>query len=335
MSDIHASHASPHSSHGLTSYRSPQNPLGLPCPTSTNDAEVVEHTTKTGQGHITRQEVSKSYEKIESHELVTFKPDDPENPKNWSKAYKWYYTIVVALTCFIAVFNSAVITADISGPSREFHVSAEIILLTVTLFVLGFGVGPMVFAPLSEMIGRRVVYSTTLGLAIVFIIPCAVADNIGTLLVCRFIDGIAFSAPMTLVGGTLADLWRNEERGVPMAVFSATPFLGPFLGPIIGGFPADAKGWRWLYWIQLIFSGAAWIAMSFTVPETHTPIILSRRAAKMRKETGDTKWVTGRDLNPQPLGQRLRIYLFRPFQILFREPIVFFVSVYMVCVISI
>ncbi len=85
----------------------------------------------------------------------------------------------------------------------------------------------MVFAPLSEIIGRRRVYAVTLLIGVVFIIPCAVAENIGTLLVCRFIDGIAFSAPMTLVGGTLADMWKNEERGVPMAVFSAAPFSGP------------------------------------------------------------------------------------------------------------
>lgn len=69
--------------------------------------------------------------------------------------------------------------------------------------------------------------ASTLLLAVIFIIPCAVAQNIGTLIVCRTIDGIAFSAPMTLVGGTLADLWRNEERGVPMAAFSAAPFIGP------------------------------------------------------------------------------------------------------------
>lgn len=69
--------------------------------------------------------------------------------------------------------------------------------------------------------------ASTLLLAVIFIIPCAVAPNIATLLVCRAIDGIAFSAPMTLVGGTLADLWRNEERGVPMAAFSAAPFIGP------------------------------------------------------------------------------------------------------------
>lgn len=68
---------------------------------------------------------------------------------------------------------------------------------------------------------------STLLLAVVFIIPCAVSENIGTLIVCRAIDGVAFSAPMTLVGGTLADLWRNEERGVPMAAFSAAPFIGP------------------------------------------------------------------------------------------------------------
>jgi MFS family permease len=85
----------------------------------------------------------------------------------------------------------------------------------------------MVFAPLSEVYGRRVIYGSTLLFAVVFVIPCAVAKNIGTLIVCRLIDGLAFSAPMTLVGGTLADLWRNEERGVPMAAFSAAPFIGP------------------------------------------------------------------------------------------------------------
>ena len=90
----------------------------------------------------------------------------------------------------------------------------------------------MIFDPLSEILGRRIVYATTLLLAVIFTIPCALAPNIQTLLVCRAIDGIAFSAPMTLVGGTLADLWKTEERGVPMAALSAAPFLGPAIGPL-------------------------------------------------------------------------------------------------------
>src|ERR1700743_1931230 len=171
--------------------------------------------------------------------------------------------MVVAFTCFTVAFNSAVITADLEGVSETFHVSSEVALLTVTMFVIGFGVGPLAFAPLSELYGRKPVYVITIAVAVIFEIPCAVAQNIGTLLVCRLIDGIAFSAPMTLVGGTLADLWKTEERGVPMAFFSAAPFIGPAIGPLAGGFIADNLGWRWLYWIQLILSGAVWVLITF------------------------------------------------------------------------
>lgn len=187
----------------------------------------------------------------------------------------------------------------------------------------------MVFAPLSEIVGRQVIYGTTLLVAVVFIIPGAVAKNITTLLVARAIDGIAFSAPMTLVGGTLADLWRTEERGVPMAAFSAAPFIGPAVGPLIGGFLSDNLGWRWLYWIQLILSAIAWILITFTVPETYTPTLLARRAKRLRKETGDDKFVTELDFDERPFGQRLKIFLIRPFQLLFLEPIVLFISIYM------
>lgn len=183
--------------------------------------------------------------------------------------------------------------------------------------------------PLSEVLGRKIIYVTTLGFAVVFIIPCAVAKNIATLLVCRAIDGIAFSAPMTLVGGSLADLWRTEERGVPMAAFSAAPFLGPAVGPLIGGFIADHLGWRWLYWITLIAAGAVYLLMVLTVPETYAPTLLSRRAAKLRKETGDELYVTEQELDKRPFGERIKVFLIRPFQLLFGELIVFLLSLYM------
>lgn len=266
---------------------------------------------------------------VRRYRLVTFEPNDPGNPKNWSKALKWYCTMVVAITCFVVAFASSVITADIIGVEEEFGVSEEVVLLSITLFVVGFGVGPMMFAPLSEIYGRRIIYGTTLLVAVVFIIPEAVSKNIATLLVCRAIDGIAFSAPMTLVGGTLADLWRNEERGVPMAAFSAAPFLGPAIGPLVGGFLSDAKGWRWLYWIQLILSGAVWFLITFTVPETYAPTILSRRAKNLRKTTGELDYVTEQDLDTRPMSERLRIFMIRPFQLLFQELIVFLISAYM------
>jgi len=181
--------------------------VNLPIRTLSNDADLDEYTQETISGQIVR-EVRSNAGKIEKYDLVTFTIDDPENPKNWSKAYKWWCTMCVAVTCFVVAFNSAVVTADLEGVSAEFGVSEEVSLLTITLFVVGFGVGPMVFAPASEIWGRRPVYAVTLALAVIFTIPGALAPNIGCLLATRFIAGVAFSAPMTLVGGTLADMWR-------------------------------------------------------------------------------------------------------------------------------
>ncbi|KAM0454622.1 hypothetical protein ACHAO4_004430 [Trichoderma viride] len=124
------------------------------------DEYLVETRTGTIEGPVEPPSVAqasggKGGEK--HYQLVTFTDDDPENPKNWSKAYKWYCTMVVALTCFVVAFCSSVITADLIGVSKTFDVSLEVSFLTITVFVVGFGVGPMAFAPLSEIFGRRVI----------------------------------------------------------------------------------------------------------------------------------------------------------------------------------
>ncbi|KAI1292606.1 major facilitator superfamily domain-containing protein [Xylaria venustula] len=300
--------------------------INLPNRTLSNEANLNEYIVETLDGQLpgpVEPDGQKRYR------LVTFQPGDPENPKNWSKGFKWYITMVVAITCFVVAFASSVVTPDINGVAEEFNVSEEVALLSITLFVVGFGVGPLAFAPLSEVYGRQVIYVSTLFVAVVFILPCALSKNIATLLVGRAIDGIAFSAPITIIGGTLADLWRAEERGIPMAAFSAAPFVGPAVGPLIGGFLSDHLGWRWLYWLTLILSGIIWLLITFTVPETYAPTILARRAKKMRKETGETDWVTEQDLDMRPLAERMRIFLIMPLKLLFGELIVFLISLYM------
>lgn len=113
------------------------DPLELPYRTLTENADMAEYTTETATGTITRKVTSNKTGKTEDYELVTFTPGDRENPKNWSKAYKWWCTMVVAVTCFAVAFNSAVITADMIGPQETFGVSEEVALLTITVFVVG------------------------------------------------------------------------------------------------------------------------------------------------------------------------------------------------------
>lgn len=102
---------------------------------------MQEYTTETREGQIIKPVRSRVTGEMEDWKLVTFTEGDPENPKNWSKLFKWYITMVVAFTCFVVAFCSSVITADLEGVAETFHVSREVAFLTITLFVIGFGVG--------------------------------------------------------------------------------------------------------------------------------------------------------------------------------------------------
>lgn len=262
--------------------------------------------------------------------LVEFVPGDEKNPMNLSKARKWFYTVLLGIICFVVALGSAIVTGDLTGPREYFGVSEEIIILSsVTMFVLGFGFGPCIFAPLSEEIGRQPVYVGTLFLGVVFIIPCALAKNIGTLIVCRLIDGLAFSAPMCLIGGSLADIWEASERGAAMAVFSAAPFLGPVIGPIFGGLLGDnAPTWRWIYWCFLIIAGFFYIIFVISVPETQHSTILKRRAKKLRRDTGDERYRSIAELKVKTFKQICNDSLLRPF-VLLGELIIFLITLYM------
>lgn len=262
--------------------------------------------------------------------IVVFVHGDKENPKNISKARKWLYTSLLGFICFVVAFGSGIVTGDMQGPAKYLHVSEEVIILaSVTTFVIGFGVGPCIFAPMSEEIGRQVVYASTLLVAVIFIIPCALAKNIGTLLICRLIDGIAFSAPMTLIGGSLADIWEGPERGAAMAIFSAAPFLGPVAGPVFGGLLGDhTSTWRWIYWTFLIVAGVGYVLFVLLVPETHANTLLKRRAKKLRKQTGDETYRSLSELKVKTFKQVCNESLLRPF-ILLSELIVFLITLYM------
>ncbi|WOO76704.1 putative MFS-type transporter8 [Vanrija pseudolonga] len=265
--------------------------------------------------------------RLDDKKLVTWTPGDKENPWEWSHARRWFYTAIVAAAVMEVALSSAIVTGDFGGQERHFHVSAEVMALTVTLPVCGFGIGPLLWSPLSELLGRRPLWIAPWFVYILFNIPCALAPNIGCLLVSRFLCGFFGSAPLTLAGGTIADLWNPEERGFAIAIFAAAPYTGPVLGPLIGGFIGKYAGWRWLYWVNMIAAGVVFIFICI-LPETFAPALLKKRAAKMRAETGDESFVTEQEVARRPLGEIVTETLVRPFQMLATEPILLLMSLY-------
>lgn len=115
--------------------------FNLPVRELNDGADLTEYVTETRRGEIIKPVKSNVTGQMENWKLVTFTIDDPANPKNWSKAYKWYCTMVVAFTCFVVAFASSIITADLGGPAADFGVSREVSFVVVTVFVIGFGVG--------------------------------------------------------------------------------------------------------------------------------------------------------------------------------------------------
>lgn len=213
---------------------------------------------------------------------------------------------------------------------ETFEVSTEVITLGISLFVLGFAIGPLLWAPLSELYGRQVVFIVSYGGFTAFNAGAAGAQNIQTLLLMRFFAGAFGSSPFTNAGGVIADVFPASERGLAMAIFALCPSLGPTIGPIVGGFLGQSHGWKWVEGVMAILSGLLWIIVSLTVPETYAPVLLHRRAAKLSEMTGKVyRTRIEIEAGSISLTKAFNAALSRPFLLLFREPIIFLLSIYM------
>jgi multidrug resistance protein len=135
----------------------------------------------------------------------------------------------------------------------EFHsTNNELAAFVVSVYLIGYATGPLVIAPLSELYGRLYVYHINNVLFIIFTIACAVSPSLSALIGFRFLAGCAGSCPVTLGGGTVADVIHPGSRGLAMSLYILGMLLGPVMGPVAGGFFAQAEGWRWIFWLLAI-----------------------------------------------------------------------------------
>ncbi|KAF8259744.1 MFS transporter [Lactarius quietus] len=259
-------------------------------------------------------------------------PTDPDNPQNWSNGRKAWVMFQTCLLTFAVYLGSAIYTAGITGVSSEFHVSNVAALVGLTTFVAGYGLGPMVWAPLSEVpqIGRMPVYIFTLAMFVVLQVPTALATNYGMLMAFRFLTGF-FGSPILATGGaTIADIYPPKKRAYGMTLWGVFATCAPSLGPLVGGFAAHAEGWRWTIWEIMWLSGATLVLLFFFFPETSASAILYRRAKRLRKATGNpsiksASEIAAAAMRPRDIAVEV---LVRPFALNFQEPIVLVLNIY-------
>lgn len=164
--------------------------------------------------------------------IVDFLPGDPLNPHNWPTLRKWVILAITAVATFVVSFCTSAYLSATPQLRDYFHASDEVITLGLSLFILGFALGPLAWGPLSEEYGRQPPYLITYSLLTVFNIGAATSKSIATLLVLRFLAGAFGASPLTNSGGVIADMFNAEERGVSIAVWAACAFIGPAVSSI-------------------------------------------------------------------------------------------------------
>jgi len=284
--------------------------------------------TSTLSDEETHQEIPAPVQSTESDIVDWDGSDDPENPLNWTQGRKWGLIACLGAVTLVTPLASSFFAPGVPLVMATFGETSNVIAaLVVSIYILGFALGPLIIAPASELYGRFIVYNVCNVFFVIFTICCALSNSMGMLIAFRILAGCAGSAPLTLGGGTIADIFPPQERAGAMAIWSIGPLLGPVLGPVCGGFLVEAKGWRWVFWILAIFGGAFALLLFVFGRETYHPIILSRKTARLRKETGNTSLRSRLDSGLPPREVFIRSIV-RPMKMLFLSPMVGLMSIY-------
>lgn len=215
-------------------------------------------------------------------------PKDTYNPINWSFPKKVYISLLYGLTSFASVWASTAYAPANTKISERFDVDPQIALLGTSFLLLGWSFGPLLWAPLTELYGRKWPILIPFLVCTVMSFGTAAAKDIQTVLITRFFAGFFGSAPIISTGGVYADLWHPTERGNAIVGYTFCVCGGPVFGPVVGGaIIYYGTDWRWTQYITGIIQATVFLFGIIFIEESYVPTLLSRKAAQLRKSTGN------------------------------------------------
>ena len=258
--------------------------------------------------------------------------DDPANPQNWGFGKKAAVLVQILFYTMAVYMGSAIYSPSIPGVMERFGVDIQLASMGLSMYVLAYGIGPLLFSPLSEIpiIGRNPPYIISYAIFVILLVPSSLVDNFPSLIVLRFLQGF-FGSPCLATGGaTLQDLYSLIKLPYVLSLWALAATCGPALGPSISGFSVAAESWRWSQWEMLWMNGPVFLVLFFFLPETSSSTILLRRAARLRQLTGDNRLRAQSEIDQSKMTPREVAIdaLWRPFQLVLLDPSIMFTAVY-------
>ncbi|KAI4264071.1 MAG: hypothetical protein L6R42_000809 [Xanthoria sp. 1 TBL-2021] len=258
-------------------------------------------------------------------------PEDPLHPQNWPMKKKVAIAVMLGYTTLVSAFGSSIFATATQSIAAVFSVSTEVGVLGVSLYVLGFATGPILWAPLSELRGRRLPLLIGMFGFCIFSVATATAKDLQTVMLTRFFAGVFGSCPLAVVAAIFSDMFDNKTRGLAITVFSMTVFTGPLLAPFIGGFIImnPSLGWRWTEYLVTIMGFLAFSLDLLFLEETYPPIVLQQKASTLRRRTLNWGIHAKQEEIEVDFRELVTKNFSRPLRLLVTEPIVLLLSIYM------
>ena len=204
--------------------------------------------------------------------------NDPAMPLNFTKFRKWLMVSLLACITFMTPWSSSILAPALADMEEDFDITNKIKgAMPVSIFLLGYAVGPLFLSPLSEIYGRNVIMLSSSAFFCILLIGCGLAPTLDSLIFFRFMSGVGGSACQTIGGAIIADLFPVSERGRAMTGWMLGPMFGPSLAPVVGGFVTETIGWRWVNWLSFIPGAVVVTCMFVGNKETNHRVLIRHK----------------------------------------------------------
>ncbi|KAG2140823.1 major facilitator superfamily domain-containing protein [Suillus cothurnatus] len=256
--------------------------------------------------------------------LIKFDEGDPRDPQNFSYARKWAITLTCCVFAGITAASSASYSISYESMMHDLNCTQLQATVGLSMYVIGFGVVPLISSSFSEECGRRPLYIVSSVLFMLAEVMNALAPSIQVVIGSRMLQGVFGSTGASLVGGSIADIWQPHERGLPMSLFAFSSIFSFGLGSVFGGLIVANPhlGWRWVQWVHVMFSGAYVLDIILVMSETRSSIVLTHIARDIRKATGDPRYRCSAEIGKPSIKSLIKTSCTRPLYLLLTEPIV-------------
>lgn len=175
-------------------------------------------------------------------------PEESKNdPLNWSTFRRDMALLSLGFYCMLGGGMTPILAAGFHDVADTYGVTYAQVALTTGLYMMGLGVGSVLFSPTAILYGKRPVYLASAVMFIVTSVWCALAPTYAQLATARVFQGISVSPVECLPSATIAEIFFLHERAFRVGIYTLLLLGGKNLVPLVSAVIIQAKGWRWVF----------------------------------------------------------------------------------------